>query len=165
MPDNVSRTKGRSKAYKFDRGGMPAEFGPFIGIVKNNVDPTRSGRLQVYIESFSAGDPEDVSKWRTVSYVPPFYGLTPHTGTSVGPGTFTGNQQSYGMWFTPPDLNTQVACFFAEGDPNQGYYFACVPDAGINHMIPAIGASRRFALENGPQDSYFAGASQLPAAS
>ena len=162
MPDNVSRTKGRSKAYKFDRGGMPAEFGPFIGIVKNNVDPTRSGRLQVYIESFSAGDPEDVSKWRTVSYVPPFYGLTPHTGTSVGPGTFTGNQQSYGMWFTPPDLNTQVACFFAEGDPNQGYYFACVPDAGINHMIPAIGASRRFALENGPQDSYFAGASQLP---
>ena len=162
MPDNVSRTKGRSKGYKFDRGGMPAEFGPFIGIVKNNVDPTRSGRLQVYIESFSAGDPEDVSKWRTVSYVPPFYGLTPHTGTSAGAGTFTGNQQSYGMWFTPPDLNTQVACFFAEGDPNQGYYFACVPDTGINHMIPAIGASRKFALENGPQDSYFAGASQLP---
>jgi hypothetical protein len=168
MPDNIIRTKGRSQQYRFDRGGMPTEMGPFIGIVTNNIDPTRAGRLQVWISQFGAtnadGSPDltQQSTWRTVSYIPPFYGSTPHTGTSTGVGTFTGNQQSYGMWFTPPDLGTEVICFFIEGDPNQGYYIGCVPNTSVNHMIPAIGASRRFELANGPQDSYFAGVSQLP---
>ena len=168
MPDNLQKTSGRPPGYKFNRGGTPTEFGPFLGIVVNNVDPTRSGRLQVWIEQFGATDADgapnldDDTLWRTVSYLPPFYGVTPHTGTSEQAGTFTGNQQSYGMWFTPPDLGTVVICFFVAGDPNQGFYTGCVPDAGINHMVPAIGASRRFQLANGPQDSYFAGASQLP---
>jgi len=162
MPDNIQRTKGRPQGYKFDRGGTPSEFGPFIGEVRNNIDPTRSGRLQVYIEQFAGDDKDDESLWRTVNYIPPFYGVTPHSGTNAGAGTFTGNQQSYGMWFTPPDIGVQVICFFVAGDPNQGYYLGAVPDPGISHMIPAIGASRRFQLQNGPQDSYFAGASQLP---
>ena len=168
MPDNIVRTKGRSQQYRFDRGGMPTEMGPFIGIVTNNIDPTRAGRLQVWIRQFGAtnadGSPDltQESTWRTVSYIPPFYGSTPQTGTNQGVGTFTGNQQSYGMWFTPPDLGTEVICFFIEGDPNQGYYIGCVPNMSVNHMIPAIGASRRYELANGPQDSYFAGASQLP---
>ncbi len=168
MPNNIIRTKGRSQQYKFDRGGMPTEMGPFIGIVTNNIDPTRAGRLQVWISQFGASNPDgspdltDSSTWRTVSYIPPFYGSTPHSGTNQGVGTFTGNQQSYGIWFTPPDLGTEVICFFIEGDPNQGYYIGCVPNVSVNHMIPAIGASRRFELANGPQDSYFAGASQLP---
>jgi hypothetical protein len=168
MPNNIIRTKGRSQQYKFDRGGMPTEMGPFIGIVTNNIDPTRAGRLQVWINQFGASNPDgspdlaDPSTWRTVSYIPPFYGSTPHSGTNAGVGTFTGNQQSYGIWFTPPDLGTEVICFFIEGDPNQGYYIGCVPNVSVNHMIPAIGASQRFELANGPQDSYFAGATQLP---
>jgi len=168
MPNNIIRTKGRSQQYKFDRGGMPTEMGPFIGIVTNNIDPTRAGRLQVWINQFGASNPDgspdltDPSTWRTVSYIPPFYGSTPHSGTNQGVGTFTGNQQSYGIWFTPPDLGTEVICFFIEGDPNQGYYIGCVPNVSVNHMIPAIGASRRFELANGPQDRYFAGATQLP---
>jgi len=168
MPENINRTKGRSAGYKFDRGGTPTEFGPFIGIVVNNVDPARSGRLQVWIQQFGATDPDgaplfsDESTWRTVNYVPPFYGMTPHTGTNAGAGTFTGNDQSYGMWFTPPDLYTQVICFFVGGDPNQGYYIGCVPEPAVNHMLPAVGASRRYQLQNGPQDSYYQGVSQLP---
>jgi len=168
VPDNIVRTKGRSQQYKFDRGGTPAEMGPFIGVVVNNIDPTRSGRLNVWIAQFGAtqadGSPDyaDDTTWRTVSYIPPFYGVTPHTGTSVGVGTYPGNPQSYGMWFTPPDLFTQVICFFVEGDPNQGYYTGCVPGPGLNHMIPAIGASRRYQLGNAGQDSYLAGAKQLP---
>ena len=84
MPDNTQRTRGRPQGYKFDRGGSPTEFGPFIGEVVNNVDPTRSGRLQVYIEQFAGEDKTDESLWRTVSYIPPFYGVTPHVGTSAG---------------------------------------------------------------------------------
>ena len=50
MAENIQRSTGRPQNYKFDRGGISAEFGPFIGVVKNNIDPTRQGRLQVYIE-------------------------------------------------------------------------------------------------------------------
>jgi hypothetical protein len=52
MAENVQRSRGRPQGYKFDRGGTPAEMGPYIGIVVNNIDNTRSGRLQVYIDQF-----------------------------------------------------------------------------------------------------------------
>lgn len=163
MSDNIQRSRGRGEGYKFDRGGMPTEFGPFIGIVKNNVDPARTGRLSVYIEQFGKGNPSDESLWRTVSYVPPFYGTTnPPPASAATAGNFITNKQSYGMWFTPPDIGTQVICFFVAGDPNQGYYIGCVPDTTVTHMLPAIGASRKYQLENSSQQSYFTSATQLP---
>ena len=162
--ENIQRISGRPSNYKFDRGNMPTEFGPFIGVVTNNVDPTRQGRLQVYIEQFAGPDPTDKSLWRTVSYCPPFYGATPKGG-SAGVGTYLqGNQQSYGMWFTPPDIGVQVLCFFVSGDPNQGYYIGCIPDQGLNHMIPAIGSVPReqAQVQNNNQSVYFANAPLLP---
>jgi hypothetical protein len=143
---------------------MPTEMGPFIGMVTNNVDPTRSGRLQVYIELFGGGNPKDSNLWRTVNYCPPFYGATP-AGASAGTGAFEqGNPQSYGMWFTPPDLGVQVLCFFVGGDPSQGYYVGCIPDQGIIHMIPAVGSvpKAEAATQNDTQASYFAGSTRLP---
>jgi hypothetical protein len=163
--ENIERSRGQPKNYKFDRGGSPTEFGPFIGKVTNNLDPTRQGRLQVYIEQFAGPSPDDPSLWRTVSYCPPFYGATPKAGTSSGTGTYVpGNQQSYGMWFTPPDLGTQVLCFFVAGDPSQGYYVGCIPEQGINHMIPAIGSvpNSEAQTQNTNQQTYFAGAPLLP---
>ena len=162
MAENIQRTRGRGQGYKFDRGGTPAEFGPYIGVVKNNIDTLRAGRLQVYIEEFSGGNESDSSLWRTVAYVPPFYGIVEQSGTNKGTGNYIGNPQSYGMWFTPPDLGIKVICFFASGDPNQGYYIGCVPELGITHMIPAVGASQQFNLEGSQQQAYLSQASQLP---
>jgi hypothetical protein len=168
MADNIQRSGGKPRGYNFDRGGTPAEMGPYIGTVVNNIDNTRSGRLQVYIEEFGAvnkdGSPRlnDPTLWRTVNYLPPFYGVTQKTGTSTGVGTYPGNQQSYGMWFTPPDIGVSVLCFFVAGDPAQGYYVGCIPEPGINHMIPAIGSSTKYQTQNKTQKSYFADAKQLP---
>lgn len=166
MSDNIQRTRGRGSNYKFDRGGTPTEFGPYIGVVKNNIDPTRSGRLQVYIEQFGGSNPDDTTLWRTVSYVPPFYGVTPRNNatSTTGDGSYKGNQHSYGMWFTPPDVGVQVICFFVAGDPNQGYYIGCVPDPGVTHMIPAIGSSSNYKDQNAEQQktTTAAGAKQLP---
>lgn len=171
MSENIQRSRGTPKSYKFDRGGSPTEFGPFVGTVTNNVDPSRQGRLQVYIEQFAG--PRDKTKpinytdkslWRTVSYCPPFYGATPKQG-AAGVGTYlSGNQQSYGMWFTPPDIGTSVLCFFVAGDPNQGFYIGCIPEQGINHMIPAIGSVPRDKAQTGNdnQATYFANAPYLP---
>lgn len=162
--ENINRNRGQPSNYKMDRGGMPVEMGPFIGVVKNNVDPTRSGRLQVYIELFGGDDPNNSSLWRTVNYCPPFYGATP-AGAAAGTGAFVqGNPQSYGMWFTPPDLGVQLLCFFVGGDPSQGYYVGCVPEQGITHMIPAVGSVEKTQArtQNAAQESYFAASTRLP---
>lgn len=166
MPENISRSRGRPEGYKLDRGGVPAESGPFLGVVMSNVDPTRSGRLQVYIEAFGDSSEDDETKWTTVSYMPPFYGATPlapaKSGANSEIGTYPGNQNSYGMWFTPPDLGVTVMCMFVNGDRSQGFYIGVVPDQGVGHMVPAIGAESNYSLDNANQKAYFESASQLP---
>jgi hypothetical protein len=173
MAENIQRSTGRAQNYKLDRGGQPAEGGPFVGTVVNNIDNTRQGRLQVSIQEFSgtnkdgSANLQDKSQWRTVSYCPPFYGATPLTsGTSAGTGTYPGNRNTYGMWFTPPDLGVQVLCFFVNGDPNQGYYVGCIPAPGQNHMVPAIGATANYMVAEGnkDQETYFANSKLLPVA-
>jgi len=168
MSDSVRRTRGRAGNYKLDRGGVPAEFGPFTGIVMSTVDPARFGRLRVYIEAFNDGGTEgmkDESKWTTVSYMPPFFGATPpqsQGNRSTDVGTYPGNPNSYGMWFTPPDVGLTVICIFVNGDRNQGYYIGVAPDDGIGHMVPAVGASTAFDATNANQQAYFEGATRLP---
>jgi len=165
MSINNQQLSGRTSNYRFDRGGKPAEMGPFIGTVMNNVDPTRTGRLQVRIQQFASGTDDNPQLWRWVNYLPPFYGVTEKDGlNSGGAGSYPGNQQSYGMWFTPPDMGTDVLCFFVEGDPSQGYYVGCVINNALNHMIPAIGAApqSQYVTQNVTQAAYFANAPQLP---
>ena len=163
MSEEIQRTRGVPTNYKQDRGGVPAQFGPFAGVVKNNVDPTRSGRLQVYIEVFSGGSPDDPTKWTTVSYLPSFFGSTqPNLTPGAGAGTYPGNQNSYGMWFTPPDIGITVLCVFVNGDRQLGYYIGVVPDNGIGAMVPAIGGSNKYITGNKNQETYFADAPLLP---
>lgn len=163
MSEEIQRSRGRPQNYKQDRGGVPAEFGPYAGIVKNNVDPTRAGRLQVYIETFANGNPNDATKWTTVSYLPNFYGYTPPNQTAgAGVGAYPGNQNSYGMWFTPPDIGITVLCIFVNGDRQQGYYIGVVPDNGVGQMVPAIAGSKNYVTGNKNQETYFADDELLP---
>ena len=169
MAESVQRSKGRPSNYKMDRGGVPAEFGPFAGIVMSTVDPTRAGRLRVFIDVFAAGtenNMQDESCWTTVSYMPPFYGSTPLQGNanSNNAGTYPGNQNSYGMWFTPPDVGMTVMCIFVNGDRSQGYYIGTIPDQGLGRMVPALGSVDRAQAEvqNQNQETYFANAPRLP---
>jgi len=159
--ENYQRSLGVEKNYKQDVGGTPADSGPFIGEVVNNVDNTRSGRLQVYITHLSGSDKNTKSLWRTVSYLSPFYGFTQQSAPQpTGPGSFTGNNQSYGFWGTPPDLGTKVLCFFVNGDPSQGYYMGMPIEPGINHMLPAIGSSSNYVDDS--NSPLFANKTALP---
>jgi hypothetical protein len=169
MAESVQRSKGRPSNYKLDRGGVPAEFGPFAGIVMSTVDPTRAGRLRVYIDAFAAGtdqNMQDEATWTTVSYMPSFYGSTPLQGTANAGeyGKYPGNQNSYGMWFTPPDVGITVMCVFVNGDRSQGYYIGTIPDQGLGRMVPAIGSvpKAQAKIQNQNQQTYFADATRLP---
>jgi hypothetical protein len=167
MADNITRSRGTPGNYKSARGGIPNEPGPFIGTVMNNHDPARIGRVQVYIPEFGSGDMNDSATWRTVRYMSPFFGNTPHSGTSEGTGSgIEGNPNSYGMWFTVPDEGVKVLCFFVGGDANQGYYVGSIPDPDYMHMVPAVGASTNYQLDEGnaEQAQKLGSATRLPVA-
>ena len=170
MAQNTTRSRGKPRNYKFDRGGIPSEFGPFTGIVKSSADPTRSGRLKVYIEAFADGGTDsenDPNKWTTVSYLQQFGGSTPlqtSSGTTDAVGLYPGNENSYGMWFTPPDVGITVLCVFVDGQRDQGYYIGTVPEQGLGSMLPAVGATKDYSIDptNTNQQKYFANLPVLP---
>ena len=127
--------------FRRDESSIPSDPGPFVAKVKNNLDPTRSGRLQVWIPDLGAGQEEKVENWRTVSYASPFFGSTYQDDNEQN--AFQKVKHTYGMWFVPPDIGNFVLCTFVAGDANRGFWFACVPNMIGHHMVPGMAGSPR----------------------
>jgi hypothetical protein len=117
--------------------GIKLDPGPFIGIIKNNVDPSRQGRLSVWIPDIG-GQEEDATKWYVVRYASPFFGSTLGQPGTSNTDKFGVEQQSYGFWAIPPDIGNLVLISFVMGDPSRGFWFACIPNTQSQHMVPAI---------------------------
>ena len=161
MSENLVKTSGTTKNYKDDRGGATIVPSAIIGIVKHNIDNKRSGIIQVYLKRLDGGDENNPDNWTSARYLSPFFGTTPNTSSSDDLGTFKGNPHSYGMWFTPPDLNTEVVCVCINGNINETYYIGSIPQIGLMHMVPAIGSNESVIPNDGEAQS-FGGATRLP---
>jgi hypothetical protein len=152
---------GSTRASRPDAGGAVVQSVPVLGIVKDNVDPIRTGRVRVYIADFSGSNSNDSSTWMYVRYMSPFYGLTTASGNNTDYGTYEKNPISYGMWNSPPEIGTTVICIFINGDPNYGYYIGAVPKPEALQMIPAIGG-RDNVITNPAEAVKYGGATVLP---
>ena len=123
--------------------GIKVDAGPYLAIVKNVVDPTRSGRLSVFIPDFG-GLEDQPQHWTTVAYASPFAGHTRSRGSGTDKNRedkFTSTEQTYGFWMVPPDIGNTVLVTFANGNPDRGFWFACVLDTLQHYMIPNIPGS------------------------
>ena len=161
MAYDVIKPISATKASKPDSGGANVRSVPVFGVVKNNIDPIKSGRLQVYISDYSGDDPDNSDSWITVSFMSPFFGFVEPTAGDNGYGSFKANPSSYGIWNSPPDIGTTVICIFINGDMNYGFYIGCVPKPEALHMVPAIGAST-YVVPNEGEAQSLGGATQLP---
>jgi phage-related protein len=159
--EDIFNPQGSTKASKPDAGGANLRPVPVIGIVKDNIDPVRSGRIQVYIADLNGEDPDNSDSWVTVSYLSPFYGFVEPIAGQTGYGSFKANPASYGMWFSPPDIGTEVICIFVNGDMNYGYYIGAIPKPEALHMVPAIGSSDNV-VPNSGEAAGLGGAERLP---
>lgn len=116
--------------------------GTYIGVVKNVNDPERIGRLMVWIPDLGGLESDD-KNWQIVRYASPFMGSTDTPSDNAGKKSleekFSAISQTYGMWMVPPDIGNQVLCTFVNGDPNRGFWFACVFDRSGHWGIPANG--------------------------
>jgi hypothetical protein len=155
------KPRGSTKASQPDAGGAVLRSVPLFGIVKDNIDPIRSGRLQVYISDLGGLDPDDSNSWVTVSYMTPFYGVTTPSSANTGYGEYIKNPNSYGMWNSQPDLGTTVICIFINGDPNYGFWIGCVPQPEALQMVPAIGGTDNI-VANAGEAKGLGGAVRLP---
>lgn len=152
---------GAPSMYKDNRDGGVLIPHPVIGIVKDNIDPSRNGRIRVYLTDYGGADPNDDKSWVTVSYMSPWFGATQSSAAPADDGAFLTNSQSYGLWATAPDIGTEVICIFVNGRPNQGYYVGCLPKPGAHFMVPAIGAAANV-IPNGNEATTYGGADRLP---
>ena len=161
---NVWKPRGVAKALKPDSGGAVAKTVPMLGIVKDNIDPIRAGRIRVFISELGGKDPDDEKNWTPVLYMSTFFGATDSTGGQKDFGSFKANPTSYGVWNSPPDIGSIVVCMFINGDPNFGFYIGCIPDADTLRMVPAIGANfenEKVIFNEGEAKSY-GGATRVP---
>jgi len=162
MSEDIQKTKGTTNNYKDDRGGAATIPSAVLGIVKDNIDPTRSGRIRVYLKRQETGNENDAGSWTTVSYMSPFFGSTPNTASSSAEGDYVGNPHSYGFWATPPDLGTEVVCIFLNGSSEFGFYIGCIPKPGLTHMVPAIASSDKIIANSSSEADSYGGATRLP---
>ena len=129
---------------------------PYIGIVKNNLDPSRAGRLQVWIPDLG-GDPDAPSNWRTVSYASPFMGTTDiaskYANKPNSDNKFVNVPHTYGMWMVPPDIGVEVIVIFIAGDPLRGYFIACVNSHVSRHMMPGLASSNKIDTSGASADT------------
>jgi hypothetical protein len=135
MADSINPKKVNPSYDKDATPGIKIDPGPYIGIVKNNVDPTRQGRLEVWIAELSG---EETGPYITVSYASPFFGSTVGKPGVEDPNTFGTEPQTYGFWAVPPDLENQVLLTFVNGDISRGYWFACIQNTQSTHMVPGV---------------------------
>jgi len=161
MAIDVRKPTGQLKRSSPTAGGANPRLTPVLGIVKDNVDPTRSGRIFVYLTDNSGLDPENKDNWRPVRFLSPFFGFTRPDAGDTDLGTYKTNPSSYGMWMSPPDIGTTVLCMFVDGDMNYGFYVGCVPEPEALQMVPAIGATDNIIPNEGEAQSY-GGAKRLP---
>ena len=163
MANNVFKPRGATSASQPDAGGAVLRSVPVFGVVKDNIDPIRSGRLRVYIAEMGGQDPNDADSWITVNYMTPFYGLTQGDSPKEGYGTYLQNQSAYGMWYSQPDIDTTVICLFINGDPEFGYWIGCVPEPEALYTVPAMGSAETVVVNENEGSSY-GGATKLPVA-
>jgi hypothetical protein len=135
--------------------------GPYIAQIVNHLDDTKMGRLEVVIlRGTQASVEESDNVAIPVDYAPMFFGYTPYAAMDPNNRESSSSQSSYGMWFVPPDIGTKVLVFFVEGNRNNGFWTACIPEPNVNHMVPGIAASKHAELT--PQEKTKLGTDVVP---
>lgn len=172
MPYNRHQTGGNTRGGQPGAGKSNPFMAPVFAIVKDNIDPVRSGRIRVYVAGMSSLDANDEQAWITVQLLTPFTGHTEgdrdpdETFNDMGkstPSKYLNNPTAYGFWYSPPDLESKVVVIFIEGDPTYGFWIGATPRGDVLHTAPAVGCiDPSKIIFYGAQASILGGARKLP---
>ena len=128
----------------FDQKFAGKDAGPYVGTVKFTDDPLRQGRLGVNIPDLSHTDNPGPDDCIWCQYLSPFYGAKSIEANSKSDAdSYKGTQHTYGMWFVPPDIDTQVLVIFAKGETSKksAFWIGCVQQPLTNQQVPGYSSS------------------------
>ena len=136
--------------------------GPLIAEVVDILDNGKMGALKVVLYRGAVKGKNQSDMVEVVAeYLPSFFGYTPYDAMDPNNRDWKSTQSSYGMWFVPPDIGTKVVVIFIENQmSNRCFWIGCVPESGINHMVPGLAASK--AVELTPQEKVKVGTDTVP---
>src|SRR6056300_1738590 len=137
----IQRRTPRKESIVIDLGS-----GVYLASVVSVMDSTFNGRLRVTLLKDQGNDVGADNQTYVVNYASPFFGYTPFEAMGKNNTDFNDTQKSYGMWFVPPDVGVTVMCVFVDGDPGEGYWFACLPPSFSNQMVPGIAGTTQVDL-------------------
>lgn len=123
-----------SKKYAQQQLGRFDPSYPQLATVMDNRDPTKSGKLKVWIQG-SQSDKNSKESWIEASYMSPFAGKTPGIPSADAYGQYP---KGYGFWAVPPDVGCTVVVIFAQARTFQAYWIGCVYDQRMNTMVPGM---------------------------
>ncbi len=132
----INTSYGSSKNLKDDNDYVNVDSGPYEGFVKKNDDPTKMGRLGVYIPAIHGADNVSEENLVFCQYLSPFYGIKTNKNLQANAFSYNYSQHSYGMWTTPPDIDTRVLVIFAEGKITKAFWIGCIQEPYQNNMVP-----------------------------
>lgn len=134
---DISNQSGRISRTRSDVR-LHRDPGPYIAEVVSHLDSKMMGSLKVRLlrtMQTPLNSRDEDSNLITAFYASPFYGVTNLAAVGAN-DDFRESQQSYGMWFVPPDPGAKVLVTMVEGRADICFWFACVPDDYMNFMIP-----------------------------
>ena len=97
LHDYLKGDASTSKAPGGDKSWTGQNPGPYLGVVKGNLDPARMGRLKVHIPSLSKTSDPSEDQLITCEYLAPFYGAKGGKYARGAGTSFEDSQHSYGM--------------------------------------------------------------------
>ena len=119
--------------------------GIYLAKVVNNKDEFLSGSIDVEIPALHRTTGKKVKAIKKVQFSTPFGGISNWKNVkSDETEKYENTQQSYGMWFSPPDIGSIVLVAFADGNRKHGYILSHVLPPQYNHMLPGIPAGKSF---------------------
>lgn len=122
--------------YSLKPDGRTGFYGTvYVGIVKENKDVYKMGRISVYIPELE-GNPDDRNSWHICTYVSPFAGATNPNNLRREGKTEDKTQSSYGFWMPHVDIGNEVLVAFANGAANRGMWLGCLFPQNMNFMVP-----------------------------
>ena len=119
--------------------------GIYLAKVVNNKDEFFTGSIDVEIPALHRTTGKKVKSIKKVRFATPFGGISSLDNVKRDETEkFENTQQSYGMWFQPPDIGSMVLVAFADGNRKHGYVLSHILPPEFNHMVPGIPSGKSF---------------------
>jgi hypothetical protein len=139
---NTKQSTNRNYVQEQQQESLP-RYGIYQGEVRRTDDYTRSGYIQVFIDSL-AKDPTSNNGLFECRWTSPFAGSTPALAIGKNVEKYEETQKSYGLWMVPPDVGNHVLVAFGDGDVKNPYIVGCLFSDRFNYMVPGMASGKSY---------------------